>query len=152
MNTQVEFGGTERGYATGMVLWLLRLEALAILAASTTFFFLFDGRIWMFAILFFAPDLSIAGYTLSTKAGAVLYNAAHSYAPHILLAVAGVLVRFPTLWQIALIFLAHAAFDRSLSYGLKYAAGFRHTHLGQIGAKPRRRLNSVNKQRKDGKN
>ena len=33
----------------------------------------------------------------------------------------------------ALHLVAHAAFDRSLGYGLKYALGFRHTHLGLIG-------------------
>jgi hypothetical protein len=53
------------------------------------------------------------------------------------LAVAGVLTGLAILWQVALILVAHAAFDRSLGYGLKYAAGFRHTHLGPIGNLPR---------------
>ena len=34
---------------------------------------------------------------------------------------------------LALILLAHIAADRALGYGLKYATGFKDTHLGQIG-------------------
>ena len=137
MNRKADFEQSDRGYATGHVQSLLRVEALAILVASTTLFFFFGGELWIFAVLFFAPDLSFVGYAVSRKAGAVLYNAAHSYALHAVLAVTGVLTGLAILWQVALIFVAHAAFDRSLGYGLKYAAGFRHTHLGPIG-KPAR--------------
>lgn len=137
MNRQAEFDYSDRGYATGQVQRLLRMEALAKFAASTTLFFFLGGELWMFAVLFFAPDLSLVGYAMSRKAGAALYNAVHSYALHAVLALAGVLTGLAILWHIALIFVAHAAFDRSLGYGLKYAAGFRHTHLGSIG-KPAR--------------
>lgn len=133
MNTKAEPDYSDRGYATGHVRWLLRVEALAILAASTALYFFFDGGFWMFAVLFFAPDLSLAGYAVNSKAGAALYNAVHSYALHAVLTLAGVLTGLTILWHVALIFVAHAAFDRSLGYGLKYAAGFRHTHLGPIG-------------------
>jgi hypothetical protein len=133
MNNNAGLEHSDRGYPTGMVLWLLRAEALAMFAASTALFFLLGGELWLFAVLFFAPDLSIAGYAAGRKAGAVLYNTVHSYAIHAVLAVAGVLTGLEILWQIGLIFVAHAAFDRSLGYGLKYAAGFRHTHLGPIG-------------------
>lgn len=133
MNRKAEFDYTDRGYATGHVRRLLRTEALAIFAASTTLFFFFGGELWIFAVLFFSPDLSLAGYAVSRKAGAALYNAVHSYVLHAVLALAGVLTGLTILWHVALIFVAHAAFDRSLGYGLKYAAGFRHTHLGPIG-------------------
>jgi hypothetical protein len=124
----------DHGYPTGMMVWLLRAEALAILAASTALFFLLGGDLLIFAVLFFAPDLSFLGYGAGRKVGAVLYNTVHSYALHSVLAVAGVLSGHEILWQVALIFVAHAAFDRSLGYGLKYFAGFRYTHLGTIGA------------------
>jgi hypothetical protein len=39
----------------------------------------------------------------------------------------------PLVLSLALIWLAHIGFDRSLGYGLKYAAGFGFTHLGRIG-------------------
>lgn len=147
MNNNAELEQFDRGYPTGMVLWLLRAEALAVFAASTALFFLSGGELWVFAILFFAPDLSLVGYAAGKKEGAVLYNAVHSYALHSVLAVASVLTGLAILWQIALIFVSHAAFDRSLGYGLKYAAGFRHTHLGPIGKPaPKLQLNSFNKE------
>jgi len=133
MNTNAELDQTDRGFPTGTVLLLLRVEALAVFVASSALFFLLGGELWLFAVLFFAPDLSFVGYAAGRKAGAVLYNTVHSYAIHVVLAVAGVLTGLEILWQIGLIFVAHAAFDRSLGYGLKYAAGFRHTHLGPIG-------------------
>lgn len=137
MNTQTDFGQSDRGQATGQVQRLLRAEALAVFAASTALFFLFGGELWIFALLFFAPDLSLIGYAVGRKAGAVLYNAVHSYTLHAVLGVAGVLTGIALLWQVALIFVAHVAFDRSLGFGLKYAAGFRHTHLGTIGGSGR---------------
>jgi hypothetical protein len=39
----------------------------------------------------------------------------------------------PIVLSVALIWLAHIGLDRALGYGLKYAAGFRFTHLGEIG-------------------
>ena len=137
MNGTAEVDDGDRGHATGQVRQLLRVEALAVLVASTVLYFHLGAPLWMFAVLFFAPDLSFVGYAVSRKVGAVCYNAVHSYALHAALAVAGILTGLPILWQIALIFAAHAAFDRSLGYGLKYAAGFHHTHLGMIG-KPAR--------------
>jgi hypothetical protein len=137
MNRKAEFDYTDRGHATGQVQELLRMEALAIFAASTTLFFFLGGELWIFAVLFFAPDVSLVGYAVSRKAGAALYNVVHSYVLPAVLVLAGVLTGLTILWHIALIFVAHSAFDRSLGYGLKYAAGFRHTHLGSIG-KPAR--------------
>jgi hypothetical protein len=39
----------------------------------------------------------------------------------------------PLLTALAVILLAHIAADRALGYGLKYATGFKDTHLGRIG-------------------
>ncbi|TYR35634.1 DUF4260 family protein [Mesorhizobium microcysteis] len=133
MNSTAEIGYVECGHATGKVRHVLRGEALAIFGASTTVFVLLGGELWLFAVLFFVPDLSIAAYAAGSKAGALVYNTVHSYALPAMLSVAGVLSNLEIVWQIGLIFVAHAAFDRSLGYGLKYAAGFRHTHLGPIG-------------------
>lgn len=108
-----------------------------MLIATTTLFFWFGGKLWMFAALFFAPDLTLIGYVAGQKVGAALYNGVHSYSLTLLLAVTGILSGTEILWQIPLIFIAHTAFDRSLGYGLKYASSFRHTHLGPIGKGPR---------------
>lgn len=61
------------------------------------------------------------------------YNATHSYIGPIALAVVALLTVRPTLAAAGLVWAAHTGFDRALGYGLKYATGFGHTHLGSIG-------------------
>ena len=123
------------GAARGGVRLILRLEGLAVLAAAASAFFLVGGNPWLFAIVFFMPDLSFLAYAINARVGAVAYNAVHSYILPLVLAGAGWVLGIELLWQIALIVAAHAGFDRSLGYGLKYASGFTHTHLGSIGRK-----------------
>jgi hypothetical protein len=83
--------------------------------------------------LFLAPDLSFLGYLAGPKAGAIAYNAAHSYIVPMALMTAGFGFAPPLVLAIAMIWLAHIGFDRALGYGLKYSAGFGFTHLGRIG-------------------
>jgi hypothetical protein len=47
-----------------------------------------------------------------------------------------VLTLDPIAGPIAMIWLAHIGFKRTLGLGLKYANGFRLTHLGSIGNTP----------------
>lgn len=121
------------GTVTGGVRTLLRLEGLALLAGMTLLYALSGGSWWIFAILFLAPDLSFAGYLAGPKAGAVVYNAAHSYLAPMALMAAGFALASALALSIAMIWLAHIGFDRVLGYGLKYSAGFGFTHLGRIG-------------------
>jgi hypothetical protein len=62
-----------------------------------------------------------------------LSEAGRGHAGPILLALAGLFVRYEPAMAVALIWLAHCGFDRALGYGLKYEAGFGFTHLGHIG-------------------
>lgn len=88
---------------------------------------------WFWIILFLSPDISMLGYLINTKLGAVTYNLFH----HKLLAI-GMLALghfFSNHW-FALsgwLLFAHASFDRMMGYGLKYSDSFQHTHLGMIG-------------------
>jgi uncharacterized protein DUF4260 len=116
---------------------LLRLEGLTLLAGMMLIYGISGASWWMFAILLLAPDLSLAGYLAGPKAGAVIYNAAHSYiAPGVLVA-AGFALGQPLALSIAIIWLAHIGMDRAVGYGLKYGAGFGFTHLGLIGREAR---------------
>jgi hypothetical protein len=69
--------------------------------------------------------------------GAVAYNAVHSYAGPLLLAVAALGAdaggTTAVTLAVALTWGAHIGFDRMLGYGLKYGTGFGETHLGQVG-------------------
>ena len=112
---------------------LLRLEGLALLIAMVALYAWQGASWWLFALLFFAPDLSFAGYLLGPRPGAIVYNAVHTtIVPGALLGI-GVVLGQPLAVALAIIWLAHIGFDRALGYGLKYPDGFGFTHLGRIG-------------------
>ena len=124
------------GAATGGVRTMLRLEGLGLLAGMTLLYGVWDGSWWIYALMFFAPDLSFAAYLAGPKPGAIVYNAAHSYLAPMAMMTFGFATSSPLVLSIAMIWLAHIGFDRMLGYGLKYAEGFGFTHLGRIGKKP----------------
>ena len=123
----------EFGAVNGSPRVWLRAEAAAVLVAASAGYFGLGGNGWLFALLFFAPDLSFLGYLAGRKAGAVVYNIAHSYVLSAVLGALGLALQNPLLQHLALIHAAHVGFDRSLGYGLKYPSDFSHTHLGRIG-------------------
>jgi len=127
-------GNTEAtGTVTGGLRTLLRLEGLTLFVGMTLLYAIWGGSWLAFAILFLAPDLSFAAYLAGPKAGAIVYNAAHSYLAPMALMTSGFGLDSPLLLSIAMIWLAHIGIDRALGYGLKYLAGFTFTHLGRIG-------------------
>ena len=121
------------GAVTGGLRTLLRLEGLALFTGMTLLYVVWDGSWWVYAVLFFAPDLSFAGYLAGPKVGAVVYNIAHSYMGPMGLMTTGFTISEPLVLSVAMIWLAHIGIDRALGYGLKYQAGFAFTHLGRIG-------------------
>lgn len=130
-----EAGSTVSGEqaVVGGVRLLLRVEGVVVLAAALAAYAQFGLGWGVFALWLLVPDLSLLGYLAGPRAGAALYNAAHSYAGPVALLALGVLAAMP--WAVAggLIWCAHIGLDRALGYGLKYASGFGHTHLGRIG-------------------
>jgi len=130
------FGEPTNGHVTGGVKILLRLEGLTLFAGMIVLYAVWGGSWWVFFILFLVPDLSFAAYLADPKAGAVAYNAAHSYMAPVALMTLGFGFAAPLTLSIAMIWLAHIGFDRALGYGLKYSAGFGVTHLGRIGRNP----------------
>ena len=112
---------------------LLRLEWLAVLAAALVAYAMSGFSWWLFALLILAPDLSMLGYLGGPAAGAFAYNAVHTLIAPAVLALAAWLLASPLTMALALILVAHIAADRALGYGLKYASGFKKTHLGRIG-------------------
>jgi hypothetical protein len=132
--TSLEVTGT----VSGGVKNLLRLEGLALLAGMTALYALWAGPWWLYAVLFFAPDLSFAAYLAGPKIGAWAYNAVHSTIIPLALLTIGFGFAPPLVLSVALIWLAHIGFDRALGYGLKYFTGFGFTHLGRIGKEGKR--------------
>ncbi|HZH08768.1 MAG TPA: DUF4260 domain-containing protein [Microvirga sp.] len=120
----------------GMPRLLLRLEGLALLATATWAFAHMGQPWWVYAGVFFLPDLSFAAYAAGPKVGSIVYNALHSTIGPAILGSAGLLLGHSLLLGIAAIWAAHVGFDRMLGYGLKYATAFTDTHLGRIGRNP----------------
>ncbi|MBR0778414.1 DUF4260 domain-containing protein [Bradyrhizobium diazoefficiens] len=124
------------GAVTGGVKILLRLEGLTLFLGMVVLYASWEGSWWVFALLFFVPDLSFLAYLSDAKFGALVYNAAHSYMAPVALMTFGFGFASPLVLSIALIWLAHIGIDRALGYGLKYSTGFNFTHLGRIGRRP----------------
>lgn len=121
------------GAVTGGVRTVLRLEGLTLLIGMTLLYSLWEGSWWVYALLFFVPDLSFAAYLAGPRTGALVYNAAHSYLAPMAMMTTGFATSSPLILSIAMIWLAHIGFDRALGFGLKYARGFGFTHMGRIG-------------------
>ena len=141
--TDTASAGTS-GAVTGGPRTVLRLEGLALFIGMTLLYYIWDGDWWIYAVLFFVPDLSFAAYLSGPRFGALVYNAVHSYLAPVAMMTGGFATAEPLILSIAMIWLAHIGFDRALGYGLKYASGFGVTHLGRIGkpSKASRRINS----------
>ena len=113
---------------------LLKLEELAQALLAVAVFSRLPYAWWVLPATFLLPDLSMVGYLAGPRVGALSYNLVHHKALAIAVGVAGGLLGQPALLLTGTILLFHSAFDRLLGYGLKYASGFKDTHLGRVGA------------------
>jgi hypothetical protein len=112
---------------------LLKLEDFAEMALSIFAFSRLDFAWWWFPALILVPDISMIGYLVNTRLGAVLYNFVHHKGLGISVGIAGVLLGSSVFMLAGVILFGHSAMDRMFGYGLKYGDDFGHTHLGRIG-------------------
>lgn len=111
---------------------LLRLEGAAVfLLALILYRELAFGWLW-FVLCFFLPDLSLLGYRVGPRFGAVAYNALHNYVLPALLWGTGFVAENRSALALGLIWAAHIGADRALGFGLKYHEGRRATHLQRL--------------------
>ena len=115
---------------------LIKIEELFLVALSFYLFLNLHYAWWWFLILFFAPDLSMIGYLVNPKVGALTYDFVHHKGTAVALFVLGSVLHLQWGQAAGLIILGHSSFDRILGYGLKYSDSFQHTHLGMIGRAP----------------
>ena len=113
--------------------WWLRAEGGVILLLSLLLYRVAGGGWLLFLLLLLLPDISMAGYALGARAGARIYNIAHSYVLPLALGGVGIVVDRQMLVLVAIIWAAHIGMDRLFGFGLKLPTGFRDTHLGPIG-------------------
>jgi hypothetical protein len=108
---------------------LLRLESASVLVVSLLAYRWSHGSWMLFVLLFLLPDLSMIGYALNARVGAITYNTLHTYVGPLLLAAYAGVSDHQTLWQLSIIWIAHIGLDRMLGFGLKYPTRFKDTHL-----------------------
>jgi len=91
-----------------------------------------DYSLLLFFLLLLVPDVSMIGYFINTKIGAILYNIVHHFSLPTILITICIVFNIPTVTPIALIWIAHILMDRAFGFGLKYANDFKETHLQKI--------------------
>jgi hypothetical protein len=111
---------------------LLRLEGLAVLVAAVVLYADSSYGWVLFAVLFFAPDVSFVAYAFGPRVGALVYDLLHTEVFPVALGTLGLVADASIATRLALIWLAHIGMDRFLGYGLKYPDAFKDTHLGRV--------------------
>lgn len=114
---------------------ILKLEDAAKFVAAYSLSIYFGNAWWLFFAWLLAPDLSMIGYIINAKVGAIFYNIAHHQGLAIVVFGLGFYFNNSTLTFTGIVLFGHSAMDRMLGYGLKYPDSFKHTHLGWIGKK-----------------
>lgn len=114
---------------------LIILEELAMFGLAIVGFTLLDYSWWVFPALLLVPDLSMFGYLVNPRLGALLYNLVHHKLTGIAIFCMGLWGSSSELQLSGLILFGHSSMDRMFGYGLKYNDAFTHTHLGIIGKK-----------------
>src|SRR3954470_17264550 len=88
---------------------LLRIEGFMAAVVALAVYARMDASWWLFVILVLVPDVSMLGYLGGERAGAALYNAAHTTILPLLLLSVGVLIERDSLIALNLIWLTHIA-------------------------------------------
>lgn len=114
---------------------LLKLEEIGMFLLSIVLFSFTDYSWWVFLLLILLPDVSMIGYVLNTKIGAIFYNFFHHKAVAVMVLSVGLYIDVDWLILSGVILFGHASMDRIFGYGLKYSDSFHHTHQGWIGKK-----------------
>ena len=112
---------------------LLKIEELFMFGLALFLFSRLDYSWGWYALLFFAPDLSMVGYLMNPRVGSWTYNLIHHKGVSVALYILGSLLSIPWLMFAGTVLLGHSSLDRVFGYGLKYPDAFQNTHLGRIG-------------------
>lgn len=112
---------------------LLRLEGGTVFALALAVYWQQSFSWPLFWSTLLIPDIAMLGYLVSAQLGARSYNITHSKLLPGLLGIFAISTGNALCMALTLIWFVHIGIDRLLGYGLKYADGFKFTHLGIIG-------------------
>ncbi|MEM0201030.1 MAG: DUF4260 domain-containing protein [Candidatus Micrarchaeaceae archaeon] len=111
---------------------LLRVEGICLFFISLFVYYILNGNWIILLIIVIATDFSALGYLINSKAGAIFYNAFHSYPIPSIIMIFGFIFHNYVFVFIGLGIFAHIGLDRFFGFGLKYPSGFKDTNLGKI--------------------
>jgi hypothetical protein len=111
---------------------ILKLEGLFVLLFCIYFYSTYDYGWGLFLFFLLLPDISMLGYLINVKIGALFYNLFHTYVTSTLPLVWGIITHSDLSIIVGLIWTAHIGMDRLLGYGLKYPTHFKDTHFLKI--------------------
>ncbi|KAF0717097.1 Aste57867_2494 [Aphanomyces stellatus] len=121
---------THAPHARGMVRVFLQLEGLAVLVAALLAYYRLQGNWWVFLGGFFAGDILSLGYVFGPAVGCTIYNLSHTFVgPLVTVMIYLLLNDHVWLLHVAVIWVSHLGWERSLGYGLRYPDGFTSTHI-----------------------
>ena len=112
---------------------LLKLEGLAVFLLALTLYWQQSYSWLLFWSTVLLPDIALLGYLVNSSVGARLYNFTHAKLLPVSLAIVALVTTNSLCLALALIWFVHIGADRMLGFGLKFAEGFKMTHLGIIG-------------------
>ena len=98
---------------------LIKLEEVGLVLLSFYLFLTLDYAWWWFPLLFFLPDISLIGFLINKKAGAITYNFIHHKALSFALYLLGSLTQIPAFQLVGLVMFGHSSFDRVLGFELQ---------------------------------
>lgn len=114
------------------IAWWLRLEGLAMLALGVVLWGVTGGDWVVFALALLVPDAGMVGYLVGPRWGAFVYDLTHNLVLPVIAVAVGIALAASWLILLGAVLIAHAGIDRAIGYGLKYASGFRDTHLQRV--------------------
>ncbi|MEK4628906.1 MAG: DUF4260 domain-containing protein [Solibacillus sp.] len=110
----------------------IKWEYIIGLISIIVLYIYLDYSILVFFLFLLVPDLSMIGYFVNPKIGAILYNSVHHFSLPIILLSICILYHQEAILPYAMIWIAHILMDRTFGFGLKYANDFKETHLQKI--------------------
>jgi hypothetical protein len=110
----------------------IKLEEVGLFLLGIFLFNELHYKWWWFVLLLLAPDISMIGYVFGNKTGAISYNIFHHRGIAILVYMSGIYLSNEQVQFAGVLLFSHSSMDRIFGYGLKYATGFKHTHLGNL--------------------
>ena len=111
---------------------IVRMENGFAFAVSFYIYMQLDYPIWLFFIFLLVPDITMIGYAINKKIGAIVYNFGHSFILPLLVALGYFYFSKDYLLVISIIWIAHIFMDRLLGFGLKYKNSFNKTHIQKL--------------------